>query len=243
MWLSPSDETGEGRRYSLREISALIYPVDMLLDWLERSGPKDALDEPMLRRMETEEIVYALYEVFQALLEETPVPDSGHPGYQEALIAELMGQMFGRIQAEFDLGEGSSAREAAWDSLRCLEGDGAEEGPRWIAWLEARGISLDDPFPYLSEKLTPEDWQDMLQDLLEGEFLQDFDWRLEQMLDLPEERTEEVRGMMGLDLDRAQRLPHTPTRAELTMATFYLKYLVWKHEVDCPSHEDTDSEE
>lgn len=236
MWLSPSDDSGDGKRYSLQEIAALSYSLGLLLDMVRNLSPRTALDEPILQRMEPEELVFALYEVFQALLEDKEVPDTGHPGYQEAIIFELLEQTHACIVTEIQGGEEEDdhARRAAWHSFKAFAPETDEDGRPFLdGWLEDHEVSPTDPFPQRSAKLTAQAWHDVI-DSISQEFLRDTDWQLEKMMDLPEEKTARLREMMGIDLRRAHRLPHSPTSAELNMATSYLQYLIWKDEVFSP---------
>ena len=87
MWNSPHSPSESGKRYSLADLSVLVLPLDELL-YLSKTGPvSDVVDEKILRRLDRGELVFALYEVFEALTGEVAVPVGGHPGIHEAIIA------------------------------------------------------------------------------------------------------------------------------------------------------------
>lgn len=235
MWASTSDYFETGRRYSVAEIGALIYPLDLLIDMIRNLGPKLALDQPILQRMEAEEVIFALYEMFHALLEDTPIPQHGHPGYQEALIVELLAQMHGCIETELDFSvrdrDDDEARRTAWNTFVTFLPEADDEGRPFLErWLVDHGVPPEDPHPYRSPKLKSTDWELLLTELVAGEFLRDRDWELEALLDLPHDRTAELLDLMGLDLERAHRLPKSPTPQELEHATNYLNNLMARFE-------------
>ena len=129
MWNSPRSETKAGKRYRLHDIAALTYSLGLIVDSLKSSAVADVVEEKILQRIDQEELIYAIYQVLEALLEETPVPEGGHPGYHEAIIAELLQQTLGLIESELaDCNHGDSARKAAWTSLSafCLTNDPLE---------------------------------------------------------------------------------------------------------------------
>ena len=227
MWASTSDFFEDGRRYSVKELGALIYPLDMLIDMARNLTPKGAFCQPILQRMELGEVTFSLYELFKALLEDIPIPDGGHPGYQGALISELLVKMHACIEMELEL-DGrddemcDDSRMTAWKTFLQYIPEFDEEGrPYSDGWLEDRGVSPNELFPWLSPDLDSEDWQDLLESVA-GEFLADRDWELEVFLDRAAGQTAELREMMGLDLDRVHCLPHTPTSEELARAKQYL---------------------
>ncbi len=245
MWNSPHSQSEKGRRYSLEEISALVFPLDVLMDTLSFRSVPDTIDEPILRRLEKDEFIFALYEVLQALLEEVPVPEGGHIGIHEAMIAELLGQAHGAVVCEMDLIKwdfaemGMSmdeptdyARETVWTSVDRLliHEEGAEPSLPWI--VEDAGMKLSDPKPHLSEKMTPEVWEELLmnEDFLLSAFVEDTDWRMEFLMDAHPAQAKAVSQMVGLDLDVVQALPHTPDAAELEKAVRYIKSVRQRHE-------------
>ncbi|MCZ6675475.1 MAG: hypothetical protein O7C75_21310 [Verrucomicrobia bacterium] len=232
MWNSPNKESKAGKRYPFQDLAVLVYPLGIILDLLDSSKVEDVVDETILHSMTEEEFVYSLYEVFQALLEEKPIPKKGHPGYQEALVTELLNQTHDHIVLELDEQDMDSARKAAWTSFRrlCFETNGESTNMPLI--FEDLNLDLDAPSIYLSEKLSKEIWRELLlgESYLWSEFLWDEDWRLGVFLDIPESATKTVTEMVGIDLEVVHQLPHSPNRAEYRMALHYLKYLVWKDE-------------
>lgn len=236
MWRSPGTDRGVGRKYTERDLAALIYPVDIILDTLRFSSVREVLNEPILQRMEKDELVFALYEVFQALLSDLPVPKGEHPGYQEAIIAELLLQMHASVELECVTdrdAEGSledydpgGARRAAWTSYISLCHPNEEADPNVVSLVERLGLDLSNPKAHLSPKLTSEMWERILvSEGLFDEFLWDTDWRLEKMLDLPEESSRQTRELMGYDLETVHRLPPSPSREEFVAAELYLRKL------------------
>ncbi len=228
MWRSPESEGGVGRKYTPKELSALIYPVDHVLDILDHHSPEMALNEPILHKMDEDELIFGFYELFQALLTDLPVPKGEHPGYQEAMVAELLSQTYSLVETECEF-EGDSdsgfdpffgaARRAAWTSYLalCYHPESTEN------LIDDIDLDLSDPEVYLSSRLTREVWDAILQ--TGGIFdalLWDTDWRLEIMLDRPEQTTEEVRKLMGYDLDIIHRLAPTPTPEQHQSALDYL---------------------
>lgn len=121
MWNSPHRKSKAGKRYDVRDITALISPLDQLLDFLESSSVNDLVGEKILQRMEKEELIFGIYQVLQALLEDIPIPRKGHAGFHEAIVAELLDQTYGQIECELDDSTfGDYARKAAWESIRRL---------------------------------------------------------------------------------------------------------------------------
>lgn len=233
MWNSPHRKSKAGKRYDVRDISALISPLDQLLDFFDSSPVKDLVNEKILQRMEKEELIFGIYQVLQALLEDIPVPRKGHAGFHEAIIAELLNQTYGQIECELDDSDfGDSARKSAWESIRRLRmiKNSKEKAELWQ--LKGLGLNFESPRVHRSKKITSELWEDLL--LGEGglwdEFLWDDDWRMDSLMDLPEPAAKKVTNIMGLDLEVVHSLPHTPTRAELTMAEHYINYVIWKDE-------------
>jgi len=157
MWNSPHSHSRSGKRYPLADLSALVLPLDELLYLSESTPVSDLVEEGILRRLERGELVFALYEVFEALTGDVAVPDGGHPGIHEAIIAELLKQSFDAVCCEMEMGDGGDlARMAVWNSVDRLLVQRIPDEPSlpWI--LEDAGMSLSDPYPYLSEKLTLE---------------------------------------------------------------------------------------
>jgi hypothetical protein len=231
MWNSPRRTSRKGKRYSIQELEVLIHPLDQLLVVLDSSPVSESVGEPILKRMEKDELVYSLYEVFQALLEDTPVPKEGHTGYQEAIIAELLDQTLSLVQCERDdANGGDSARLAALRSFKLLAAQKDENGKSSHWMLDDTRIDLDSPRAHRSTKLTDKIWSDLL--LTEGglwdEFFWDDDWRMDALLDAHPAAAKSVTQMAGIDLQTLHRLPHTPTPAETRMADQYLRYIIWK---------------
>jgi len=227
MWNSPRKSSDCGKRYKLAELSALVLPLDELLN-LSKSVPvAEVVDERILHQLERDEFVFALYQVLDALLEETELPKKGHTGIQEAIIAELLNQAHTKICCELDNPEfGPSARKAVWNSVdRLLLGNDL------TPW-SLEEMELPTSQPYLSEQLTEEMWNELLgEGGLWDEFLWDSDWRVDSLMDLPPDRAKSIAETTGLDLDVVQALPHTPSAAELRMAEHYVSYVIWKGEV------------
>jgi hypothetical protein len=87
--------------------------------------------------MEKPELIYAIYEVFHALLSNSPVPIDGHPGYQEAIIAELLNQTYVDVTQELkDSQCGSHARMAAWHSYVRLCANIDPAGNKYVIWSD-----------------------------------------------------------------------------------------------------------
>lgn len=226
MWNSPHKIDDAGLRYDIVEISALVYPVGLLMDQVEDSSPACVFEEAIVCRMEKEEFVFALFEVLQALLEAIPIPEKGHPGYQEAIVYELLNACYGQIEIELDVPEfGDSARKAAWTSFDrlCLQSERGEATRDAIFG----GLPLDtsDPAVHRSELLTPDIWYEMVVGGmgLPDQFLWDYDYRIDQLMDLPESITRETLDKTGIDLEVVHRLPHTPTDPEFQQAQRYLQ--------------------
>ncbi len=184
--------------------------------------------------MEKGEFIYALHEVFQALLEDIPVPEQGHPGYQEAMIVELLNQTLGSVEVELDDDEfGDTARRAAWTSIRLLLATQNENSEPNLGLLDDLDIDPNDPRGYRSENLTREVWCDLLgADGLENEFLWDRDWKTESIMDTDPAMAESVARWTGIDLKTVHAFPHTPSDAETRMAEHYLRYLSWGLEAE-----------
>lgn len=236
MWHSPRQLSEGGKRYNLVEVAALVEPLGLMLDALRTSPPPEVVTEPILQRMETGELIFAAWEVFDALLGKAPHPPGGHPGYQEAFIAELLDQCCGLVELELaePLGVGPSpARRAAWRSYYALCGHAAGDGRRVFPLIEHLELVYEDPLVHLSPLLTASLWQDMLLGdaaSVVGEFLWDYDWRTETFLD----RTTVTQAWMvaeqaGTDLDLVHQLPKSPTRGELAHARAQLQRWVDEH--------------
>jgi hypothetical protein len=234
MWNSPSCESEDGKRYEFEEIRVLVHPLEKLLETLESMRVKDVVDEQILHPMEKPELIYAIYEVLHALLSNNPVPQDGHPGYQEALIAELLNQTYVDVTQELkDSQWGSHARMAAWHSYERLCADIDSAGNRSFDLLLDIELDLANPKVYESPEISEDIWQDILigDGGLWGEFLWDNDWRLSGLMELPKRTTKPITDLTGIDLEVVHRLAHTPSIAELRMAEYYLKYVIWNDEV------------
>jgi hypothetical protein len=233
MWNSPNQPTKQGKRYKIADISALIHPLDQILDYLEELSVEEVVDEPILRRLEKNEFIYALYQVLEALLEDVAIPRKGHTGIQEAIIEELLQQTHTMICCELDDPEmGDHARRAAWRTIdrlliQCISKD-AE--PPWL--LKNLKINVASPRVHLSKKLTSKVWEELLlgEGNLWSEFLWDDDWRIDSLLDLPPDAAKSVTDMTGIDLETVHGLAHTPNAAEHRMAEYYIRYIIWKDE-------------
>lgn len=235
MWNSPNrSSNGNGKRYQLEDIAVLVTPLDQILEFSKENSAAYYLGEGILQQLDRDEVIYSLYQVFDALLGETDVPDGGHTGTQEAWIAELLEQVYQDICHEINEPDfGDFNRKAAWQSIqRLMLGNVDSEAP--LPWmLEDLPIELNSSEPYLSESLTPEIWRDLL--LGDGglldEFLWDTDWRMTEILDLPPAAASQLSGEMGLDIEVVHSLAHTPSKAEVNMAEYFLRYIIWRDEV------------
>ncbi|MDR2674070.1 MAG: hypothetical protein LBC18_04170 [Opitutaceae bacterium] len=233
MWNSPNRPTKRGKRYQIADISALIHPLDQILDYLGNLSVEEVVDEPILQRLEKNEFVYALYQVLEALLEDVAVPRKGHTGIQEAIIAELLQQTHAMICCELDDPEmGDHARRAAWrtiDRLLIQRSSKDAELP-WL--LKDLKINAASPRVHLSKKLTSEVWWELLlgEENLWSEFLWDDDWRMDSLLDLPPDVAKSVTNIAGIDLETVHEPAHTPNAAEHRMAEYYIRYIIWKDE-------------
>jgi len=236
MWNSPRQTSTGGKRYSPTEIAALLEPLGLMLDALRTNPPAEVVTEPILQRMETGELIFATYEVFDALLGASSAPREGHPGYQEALVAELLDQCCGLVELELSesASDGSGlARRAAWRSFEAFCGEPDATGRRIYPLIEHLELIYDDPWVHLCPLLTAEVWQEMLlgeSASVAGEFLWDYDWRTVEFL---EKRTAAQAWMVaeeaGTDLEIVHRLPKTPTAPELVRARAHLYRLVDEH--------------
>ena len=229
MWNSPHSPSESGKRYSLADLSVLVLPLDELL-YLSKTGPvSDVVDEKILRRLDRGELVFALYEVFEALTGEVAVPVGGHPGIHEAIIAELLRQAFDAVCCEIDTGDtGDFARRAAWNSIDRLVVHENPNDPSLPWMLEDDGMTLEDPESYRLEKITLEHWEELLcgESLLFSEFLWDGDWRMDSLMDLPPGKAKMMSDLTGINLRVVQALPHMPDEAEVRMAEGYLQGLI-----------------
>ena len=233
MWNSPSGSKA-GKRYELEEIRVLVHPLGNLLETLKSMRVKDVVDEQILHPMEKPELIYAIYEVLHALLSNNPVPQDGHPGYQEAIIAELLNQTYVDVTQELkDSQCGSHARMAAWNSYERLCATIDPAGNKTFDLFPDLELDLADPKVYESPEFTEEIWQDILigDGGLWGEFLWDDDWRASGLMDLPKRATKPITDLTGIDLEVVHRLAPTPSEAELRMAEYYIKYVIWSDEV------------
>lgn len=229
MWNSPHSDSKAGKRYSLADLSALVLPLDELLYLSEATPVSELVEEGILRPLERSELVFALYKVFEALTGDMPVPEGGHPGIHEAIIAELLRQSFDLVVCEMEMGDvGESARQAVWQSVDRLLIHRNPYVPAlpWI--LEDAGMTLEDPESYRLEKITLKHWEELLcgESFFFAEFLHDDDWRMDFLMDLPPDTAKRVTDPAGLNLEVVQALPHTPGEAELRMAEGYLKAVI-----------------
>ncbi|MEM9016758.1 MAG: hypothetical protein AAGC68_07070 [Verrucomicrobiota bacterium] len=229
MWNSPSDEFGEGRQYRIEEISALLYPLEMFLDEIREFPVENVVSEAILEPLEKDELKYALFQVLQALLEDVEIPEGGHTGIQQAIVAELLAKVHADVEAEIIFNEGAiSARMAAWQSIDRLliQSDPDTRGFPMI--LEELGFSPDDPKIYESEKLTSPVWEELLrgESYLMSEFLEDEDWKMGFLMDLPPDQAEGMSEVLGLNLESVQALAHTPSDAEMREAEEYFARVI-----------------
>jgi hypothetical protein len=233
MWNSPHRKSKKGKRYSIEDIGALTCTLDQTLDFLKSMPVSEVVREPILQRMDKEELIFAIYQVLEALLDDVPVPPKGHTGFQEAVIAELLYQTYALICCELDdVDYGDSARKAAWKSIERLVMERDVKGKRSLWQLDDLRLNLGNPRAYRSKKITTELWEDLLlgEAGLWNEFLWDDDWRMDQLLDLPEEASKPLTALAGIDLDTVHELPHAPSKAESNMSEYYVRYVIWKDE-------------
>lgn len=236
MWHSPRQTSDDGKRYSSDDVAALLEPLELVLDALGSHAPRDVVTEPILQRMEADELVFAVHHVFRALLEDVPVPRGGHPGFHEAVIAELLDQCSGMIELELSEPKGDvadSARKSAWRSFHALCAEIDADGRRTHPLVDRLELIDDDPEVHRCPLLTTEVWQDMLlgdAGSVAAEFLWDYDWRNESFL---EGRCASdawiVAEDTGVDLDVVHQLPRAPRPAELAEAYKHLRGLVALH--------------
>jgi len=229
MWNSPSKESKIGKRYSLEDLSVLLLPLSELLPNSRALPMAEIVGEEILQRFERDELVFALYQVFDALLGETKIPEGGHPGFQEALIYELLQQAHAMVCCEMDDPEsGSEIRKTVWKFIDRYMTEPAHDSSslQWI--LEEARVDLKAPEPFLSEQLDYDEWENLLvnEGGLFDEFLWDVDWRTGEFMDLPLEVSKPITQTLGLDLDVVQALPHSPSPSELKMAEQYLSNLI-----------------
>jgi hypothetical protein len=242
MWNSPRQTSTGGKRYTPAEIAALLEPLGLMLDALRTSVPLEVVTEPVLQRMEERELVFATHEVFEALLGAEPAPAGGHPGYQEAIIAELLDQCCGLVELELAESAGGDeaapARQAAWRSFADLCGEHDAHGRRTYPLIEHLELIYDDPQVHLCPLLTAEVWQEMLlgeAGSVAGEFLWDYDWRTEDFLaKAPAAQVWMVAETAGTDLSLVHRLPRNPNADELARARQHLRRLVDIHAAGAP---------
>lgn len=235
MWNSPHSASRTGKRYAPADLTSLILPIDQLLDLSKTEPIEDLVGERILQRLDRGELIFAVHEVFEALTVDAPVPDRGHPGIHEAIIAELLHQSFDLVECEMEMGDvGELAREAVWRSVDRLliHRDSYAPALPWI--LADDGMTLADPDSYRIEQLTLEHWQALLcgEGGLFGEFLWDEDWRMDSLMDPPPDTAKFISGMAGLDLEVVQALPHTPDADELQRAEESLWKLVKELEAE-----------
>ena len=226
MWNSPHKLDEFGLRYDIVEIAALVYPVGLVVDMVKESSPAYVFEEGIVCRMGKEEFVFALYEVLQALLEDIPIPEKGHPGYQEAIVFELLNACYGQIETElYDSEFGDRARKAAWTSFDrlCLQSEIGEEIREAI--FEELTLDFSDPAVHRSELLTSEIWYEIVvgESGVSDQFFWDYDYRIDKLMDLPESMTKEVLESTGIDLEVVHKLPHTPTDSEFRTADSYIR--------------------
>jgi len=236
MWNSPRQNTIGGKRYTHSEIAALLEPLELMLDALRMSPPSEVVTAPILQRMGKGELIFATHELFDALMGESVHPPGGHPGYLEALIAELLDQCCGLVELELadDYGRtGAPARRAAWSSFAALCGERGQNGQTRYPLIESLELLYDDPEVHRCPLLTAEMWQEILlgeAGSVAGEFLWDYDWRTDSFGEC------EV-GQGGGWAAESERLNHewvsvsppTPSARQLAVARARLRRLAETH--------------
>lgn len=225
MWNSPSDRTGEGKCYLAEELAAFVHPIQSLLSDVFSGGVRRSVREAILARMERTELLVSLHETFSALMQDTPVPAGGHPGYQEAILAELLNRQTQLISAEINGGASFRARQATWLSLSRL-------CPKEALWeVTELGLDVADPLVYRESIITDNIWASLLSDggVLQAVFLWDDDWRDDRMLDLPPKHAQGVSDNLGIDLNITHALPNVSISENAQIATNYLRGLIAAH--------------
>ncbi len=224
MWNSPHSLSRAGKQYHPADLSAFVFPLDELRAMRGIRPVAEMVSESILCRLEWDELIYAVYQTLEALLEPIPVPEKGHSGIQEAIVAELLDQALGSVCSELELSWlGDSSRRMVWTSIDRLlvRSRSSEVDVSWI--FEDTGLDPAEPNPYLSEKMTLDVWERLTVDGgLWDEFLWDDDWRMDAIMDLPPHLAEGLTQVTGIDLDVVQALPHTPGQSELDKAEQYL---------------------
>lgn len=234
MWNSPSKTSEAGKRYELVDLSPLVFALGELRDFSKSMPVANLVDEPILKKLERSELIFALHQIFNALLEDVAIPQGGHTGIQEATVAELLSRAHQMILCEMENpDDDSSIRKSVWMSVDRLLNQGDSESASLPLILEGTGLDLTTPHPYRSPSLTPDLWEDLLlgEAGLWSEFLWDADWRIDSPMDLPPASATALTRTMGLDLHTVQALPHTPSDAELQLAEHYLHKVIRKHEM------------
>ena len=74
MWNSPHKESDDGKRYRIQDLGAFTLVLDMMLDSTANMEVREHVGETILHSMTKEEFVYSLYEVFDVLTGDIPVP-------------------------------------------------------------------------------------------------------------------------------------------------------------------------
>jgi hypothetical protein len=167
------------------------------------------------------------------MLEEIPFPPKGHPGYLEAVVAELLAATHGYIVSELhDVDRVDTARKAAWTSLQRLCQERDAPGKKQLAQIEHLKVDVSKPGIHLSPKLNQEIWADLVlgDGGLWSEFLWDDDWRLDLIMDLPASEAQKITALAGIDLDLVQKLPPSPTSDEIAEARSYLRRVIARSE-------------
>ncbi len=233
MWNSPKVENGLGKRYQVEDLAVLITPMTILFDSRYLTPLKDMASEAILGSLDDEEFIFAWYQVFQALLEDIPVPAEGHTGIQEAIVADLLTNCCEQAIDETSFADGLDLfRQSAWQSIeRLLISNNGQEMP---SVLEKIGFNPAQEHPHLSPLLTRDVWHQLI--LGDGglfdEFFWDTDWRLGGIMDLPPDEAHKLAKLTGIDLDVTHGLAHTPSPEEFATAEKYIIGLIHSREPD-----------
>lgn len=230
MWNSPQKFSDLGKQYRPEEVTVLLEALGDLWEHRESRPVDELVDERILVRLEKDELIYAIYQTLEAILEPVPIPEKGHTGIQEAVVAELLSRARDSVALELDsfgCEDTFHARCATWNSVHHLILKQNSCSGEFIEILEEFGVDPLDSEVYRSPRLTSDCW-DLLFDFLESEFLWDEDWRMDSFMDLPPERAVAIGDLIGMDLGVVQALPQSPVGSELKKAERYISEVISK---------------
>lgn len=203
MWNSPRANESIGKTYNRAELTVLFDAADGLV--MELPDDPDELvgeiaKEEALRHLTCGQLLWGLHEVFHALLRvDVPVPAGGHPGYQEAIIGELLERARDCVTVELDTGETWDSRESVWTSVMRLRPN------------EACG-------KLRSARVSRNRWNSLFE-LLYDEFLWDSDWRSDALQRSPEH----MRQTFQVDQAKLWQQPPLPSAKQVRFARSFLR--------------------